>query len=331
MDVVALAQSGFGNAVATLGTACTAEHVQKLFRFTDSVVFSFDGDAAGRRAAGRALEAAPAARERHCAAIRFLFLPPEHDPDSYVRELGADGVRAPASRRPCRCRASWSRRPREGCDLGTAEGRAHMLAQARPLWSAAARRRAEAPAAGASWRALARAATRRAAAPVGAGAAPARRPPPRRRAHRAARRRARAGAACQRSARREPARPRASGCCCSAARCGPARRRAPRPAGRPAGALRRAVRLASSATLHEHGPLAPARACSTNCARRRRRTTPAAAAVLAADRGLPRPGARGRHRPRALRCVRRRELRLHAVDDELQALFESGTPVARRA
>ena len=55
MDVVALAQNGFGNAVATLGTACTAEHVQKLFRFTDTVVFSFDGDAAGRRAAGRAL------------------------------------------------------------------------------------------------------------------------------------------------------------------------------------------------------------------------------------------------------------------------------------
>ncbi|RZJ12508.1 MAG: DNA primase, partial [Rubrivivax sp.] len=51
MDVVALAQHGFGNAVATLGTACTAEHVHKLFRFTESVVFSFDGDAAGRRAA----------------------------------------------------------------------------------------------------------------------------------------------------------------------------------------------------------------------------------------------------------------------------------------
>ena len=58
MDVVALAQAGFTNAVATLGTACTAEHVQKLFRFTDVVVFSFDGDAAGRRAAARALEAA---------------------------------------------------------------------------------------------------------------------------------------------------------------------------------------------------------------------------------------------------------------------------------
>jgi len=88
MDVVALAQSGFPNAVATLGTACTADHVQKLFRFTDSVVFSFDGDAAGRRAAGRALEASlPHASDLR--TVRFLFLPPEHDPDSYVRELGA--------------------------------------------------------------------------------------------------------------------------------------------------------------------------------------------------------------------------------------------------
>ena len=92
MDVVALAQSGFGNAVATLGTACTADHVQKLFRFTDSVVFSFDGDAAGRRAARRALEASlPHASDTR--TIRFLFLPPEHDPDSYVREHGARGLR----------------------------------------------------------------------------------------------------------------------------------------------------------------------------------------------------------------------------------------------
>ena len=89
MDVVALAQSGFGNAVATLGTACTAEHVQKLVRFTDAVVFSFDGDAAGRRAAGRALEASlPHANDTR--SFRFLFLPTEHDPDSYVRELGAE-------------------------------------------------------------------------------------------------------------------------------------------------------------------------------------------------------------------------------------------------
>ena len=134
MDVVALAQSGFGNAVATLGTACTAEHVQKLFRFTDSVVFSFDGDAAGRRAAGRALEASlPHATDTR--SVRFLFLPTEHDPDSYVREFGAEAFEAlvaaavPLSRQIAEAAGA-------GHDLDTAEGRAHMLANARPLWSA---------------------------------------------------------------------------------------------------------------------------------------------------------------------------------------------------
>ena len=107
MDVVALAQIGFANAVATLGTACTAEHVPKLFRFTDEVVFSFDGDAAGRRAAARALEAAlPHASDLR--SVRFLFLPPEHDPDSFVRERGRRGVRAGGRTRRCRCRASCS-------------------------------------------------------------------------------------------------------------------------------------------------------------------------------------------------------------------------------
>ena len=81
MDVVALAQLGFPNAVATLGTACTTDHVQKLFRFTDSVVFSFDGDAAGRRAARKALDGAlPYATD--VRTVKFLFLPAEHDPDS---------------------------------------------------------------------------------------------------------------------------------------------------------------------------------------------------------------------------------------------------------
>ncbi len=134
MDVVALAQSGFPNAVATLGTACTAEHVQKLFRFTDSVVFSFDGDAAGRRAAGRALEAAlPYATDTR--TVRFLFLPPEHDPDSFVREHGQaafdEQIRrsVPLSRQLLDAAA-------ESCDLETAEGRARMLANARPLWNA---------------------------------------------------------------------------------------------------------------------------------------------------------------------------------------------------
>ncbi len=90
MDVVALAQWGFGNAVATLGTACTAEHVQKLFRHTDHVVFSFDGDAAGRRAACR----------------------PSTTPTATCASWGPrpSSARWP---RPCRCRAScWPRPPR---------------------------------------------------------------------------------------------------------------------------------------------------------------------------------------------------------------------------
>jgi DNA primase len=134
MDVVALAQLGFPNAVATLGTACTAEHVQKLFRFTDSVVFSFDGDAAGRRAAGRALEASlPHATD--VRTIRFLFLPTEHDPDSYVREHGTEAFErcvseaVPLSRQLIEA-------ARDGGNLDSAEGRAKLLANAKPLWSA---------------------------------------------------------------------------------------------------------------------------------------------------------------------------------------------------
>ena len=89
MDVVALAQMGFPQAVATLGTACTTHHVQKLLRQTDNVIFSFDGDKAGRRAARRALEAClPHVSDNK--TIRFLFLPTEHDPDSYVRANGAE-------------------------------------------------------------------------------------------------------------------------------------------------------------------------------------------------------------------------------------------------
>ena len=134
MDVVALAQAGFGNAVATLGTACTADQVQKLFRFTDSVVFSFDGDKAGRRAAGRALEAClPFASDTR--TVRFLYLPAEHDPDSYVRELGAAAFETGVAQAVPLSR-QVAETAREGKDLDTAEGRAHMLADARPLWSA---------------------------------------------------------------------------------------------------------------------------------------------------------------------------------------------------
>jgi DNA primase len=134
MDVVALAQNGFGNAVATLGTACTAEHVQKLFRFTDTVVFSFDGDAAGRRAAGRALEAA-LAHATDLRSVRFLFLPPEHDPDSFVRELGPAAFDEQVAKAVPLSR-QLIEHASQGADLGAAEGRARMLAMAKPLWQA---------------------------------------------------------------------------------------------------------------------------------------------------------------------------------------------------
>jgi DNA primase len=132
--VVALAQLGFANAVATLGTACTSDHVQKLFRFTDAVVFSFDGDAAGRRAARKALDAAlPFASDTR--SIKFLFLPDEHDPDSFIRQFGREAFArhveqaVPLSRFLIEAAS-------QDCEMASAEGRARMASQARGLWTA---------------------------------------------------------------------------------------------------------------------------------------------------------------------------------------------------
>ena len=134
MDVVALAQMDFGNAVATLGTACTPDHVHKLFRFTDTVVFSFDGDSAGRRAARKALEAAlPFATDTR--SVKFLFLPAEHDPDSFIRANGPAAFEDMVAKATPLSRFLIDTAGAE-LDLATAEGRAHMLSAAQPLWTA---------------------------------------------------------------------------------------------------------------------------------------------------------------------------------------------------
>ncbi|MCB1676486.1 MAG: DNA primase, partial [Halioglobus sp.] len=90
MDVIALAQHGISNATATLGTATSGTHLERIYRLCPEVVFCFDGDAAGRKAAFRALEAALPCMEDGRQA-RFLFLPEGEDPDTVVRSIGAAG------------------------------------------------------------------------------------------------------------------------------------------------------------------------------------------------------------------------------------------------
>lgn len=134
MDVVALAQLGFQNAVATLGTACTPVHVQKLFRQTDHLVFSFDGDAAGRRAARRALEASlPHMTDDR--SVSFLFLPTEHDPDSFIREHGAEAF-AQRIKDAMPLSQFVLNEASQGNNLDSAEGRARTQFEAKPLLQA---------------------------------------------------------------------------------------------------------------------------------------------------------------------------------------------------
>ena len=131
MDVIALAQHGVSNAVATLGTATTATHVQKLLRQVDRIVFCFDGDNAGRKAAWRALENSLEALPEQ-KTIGFVFLPEEHDPDSYVREFGKDAFnRMVAQATPLS--DFLLRELGRQCDLTSAEGKAKLVADAKPL------------------------------------------------------------------------------------------------------------------------------------------------------------------------------------------------------
>jgi DNA primase len=131
MDVVALAQHGIGNALATLGTATTATHVQKLLRQVDRIVYCFDGDNAGRKAAWRALENSLEALPEQ-KSIGFVFLPQGEDPDSFVRTRGTAAFeRLIAEATPLS--DYLLRELAAQCDLTSAEGKARLVADAKPL------------------------------------------------------------------------------------------------------------------------------------------------------------------------------------------------------
>ncbi|HYA36702.1 MAG TPA: DNA primase [Candidatus Methylomirabilis sp.] len=133
MDVVALAQYGINNAVATLGTATTREHLDRLFRHAPEVIFCFDGDRAGREAAWRALDNALAVL-REGRQVSFLFLPEGEDPDTLVRKEGRAALLArikAAIPLPDYLFSSLSQQ----VDLNRLDGRARLVELARPLLS----------------------------------------------------------------------------------------------------------------------------------------------------------------------------------------------------
>ncbi|WP_416427176.1 DNA primase [Pseudomonas sp. App30] len=132
MDVIALAQQGLRNAVATLGTATSEEHLKRLFRVVPSVLFCFDGDQAGRNAAWRALEAAlPSLQDGRKA--RFLFLPEGEDPDTLVRAEGTDAFKARINQHAQPLADYFFQQLTEEADPRSLEGKAHMVTLAAPL------------------------------------------------------------------------------------------------------------------------------------------------------------------------------------------------------
>jgi len=132
MDVVALAQHDVGYAVAALGTATSGVHVQKLLRQVDEVVFCFDGDAAGRRAAWRALEVS-LSELVDGKQVRFLFLPQGEDPDSYVRAHGKEAFETLVDNAVPLSQFLLDELSSRVDDVSTPEGRAKLLHDAKPL------------------------------------------------------------------------------------------------------------------------------------------------------------------------------------------------------
>ncbi len=132
MDVIALAQQGLRNAVATLGTATSEEHMKRLFRVVPNVLFCFDGDQAGRNAAWRALEATLSSLQDGRRA-RFLFLPEGEDPDTLIRAEGTDAFRARINQHAQPLADYFFQQLTEEADPRSLEGKAHMATLAAPL------------------------------------------------------------------------------------------------------------------------------------------------------------------------------------------------------
>jgi len=131
MDVIALARHGIDCSVATLGTATTDDHLNRLFRLTENIDFCFDGDRAGKQAAWRALETAlPHIREGR--QVHFVFLPEGHDPDSYVSEHGSDAFMKALDNGVALSDYIISELAAD-VDLDTVDGRARLAESARPL------------------------------------------------------------------------------------------------------------------------------------------------------------------------------------------------------
>lgn len=131
-DVILLAEHGVTNVVATLGTACTAKQLRLLFRYAPKVLFCFDGDEAGQRAAWRVLEnSLPLLTDgRH---VSFLTIPVGQDPDSYVREWGKDGFVALQKDHEQSLSAYFFEKLLARVDVSTIEGRAQLVSEAKPL------------------------------------------------------------------------------------------------------------------------------------------------------------------------------------------------------
>lgn len=132
MDVIALAQQGLRNAVATLGTATSEEHIKRLFRVVPNILFCFDGDSAGRKAAWRALEAT-LSNLKDGQQARFLFVPDGEDPDSLIRSEGLEAFQARIAQQSVPLTEYFFTHLSEEINLDSLEGKAHLATLATPL------------------------------------------------------------------------------------------------------------------------------------------------------------------------------------------------------